>query len=470
MEQARDRSIIGGIDWWVVAIYACLMAMGWVTICGASYDIDQGANFFDLATRSGMQIVWIASAVGLAFVVSAIDERVHDSFAYIVYLLFMLLLLVTPFLARDIKGSLSWIKIGPYSIQPAVFALFPTALCLGKYISRQGFSMQRPRDFIMTCAIILLPMVLTVMQHETGCALVFAALFVMLYREGMPGQILFTAFALVAYFVVGVRFGHTGAIVVLTLALCFSLAMEKLWRMALAALLLSAVLFVVDAYSALDARLVLVPLIILLALWCTAKAVSTRKWRHLWVAAFALGSLGFHFSCDKVMNDVLEPHLTKRIRVLLGIEDDPRGAGYNVNQSQIAIASGGIVGKGFMNGTQTKLKYVPEQDTDFIFCTVGEEEGFAGCAVVLILFLILILRLIALAEKQPDTLPRVYGYSVASVFLFHVFINVGMVLGLTPVIGIPLPFFSYGGSSLWAFTILLFIFLRMDSARKRRRR
>ena len=185
------------------------------------------------------------------------------------------------------------------------------------------------------------------------------------------------------------------------------------------------------------------------------------------IALFALGSVGFYYSTDYVLNNILETHQQKRIRVLLGLEDDPRGAGYNVIQAKIAIGSGGLQGKGFLNGTQTKLKYVPEQDTDFIFCTVGEEEGFVGCAIVLLLFLSLILRLLHLAERQAHTFGRVYGYCVLSIFLFHVFINVGMVLGLTPVIGIPLPFFSYGGSSLWGFTILLFVFLRIDAGRNR---
>ncbi len=489
--RGERKSIIASLDWLVIIVYLALLAMGWISVCGASYEPDMGRNFLDFSTRSGMQIVWIGTSLLLAIIILCINENLYETFSYVFYALFMLLLLVTPFIAHEIKGSLSWIKIGTFSIQPAEFAKFATALCIAKYISRPEFSMQNRRDFIMTWLIVLLPMALIVLQKETGCALVYTAFFFMLYREGLPACILFTGIAAIAYFVIEVRFADEslfgmwdtslGPFAVMSLILFFTLCMAKeykpkrssfpFWRLLGASIVVEAVgvLLAFYVYS-FNVTLLVVALLAMLIVYLLFRTVSEHTLRYLYVALFAIGSMGFHFCCDKVMDDVLEQHQRQRILVLLGMEDDPRGAGYNVIQAKIAIGSGGLEGKGFLNGTQTKLKYVPEQDTDFIFCTVGEEEGFAGCALVLVLFLVLMLRLITLAERQPDTMGRVYGYCVASIFFFHVFINVGMVLGLTPVIGIPLPFFSYGGSSLWGFTLLLFIFLRMDAAHKHLRR
>lgn len=484
----KRRNILASVDWATILIYILLMALGWMSVCGASYDFDQGSNFLDFSTRSGMQLVWIGTSLVLGSLILSIDDRVYSTFAYAIYLGFLVLLFITPMLAYDIKGSMSWIKIGSFSIQPAEFAKFGTALCVAKFMSRYGFSMGRWRDALGAFLLILTPMALIVMQRETGSALVYLSFFLMLYREGMPGSILFAGIAAVVYFVVGVRFAHDplldmeatslGEYAVLLCILVFSAAMVRiytplrapLWQVAGGALaLVLGLTALADWVVPFDlATFVLLPLTVGLVLWLVWLALRNRLLRYFWIALFALGSLGFHYSSNFVMDHVLEAHQQTRIRVLLGMEDDPRGAGYNVIQAKIAIGSGGLRGKGFLNGTQTKLKYVPEQDTDFIFCTVGEEEGFVGCAIVLSLFLALILRLIALAERQSTAMERVYGYCVMSVFLFHVFINVGMVLGITPVIGIPLPFFSYGGSSLWGFTILLFIFLRMDATRLRR--
>jgi rod shape determining protein RodA len=330
---------------------------------------------------------------------------------------------------------------------------------------------------------IFVPMLFIVLQHETGSALVYLAFFLMFYREGMPGSILFTGVAMVIYFVVGIRYADTmiaytptsvGKFSVLLLIQLFSSGLvyvycpdkRDAWRVGLSCLAVTVVAllfsFFVIPFDIVWIQLVLVAILIGYLLW---QGLGTRIRNYFWIALFALGSMVFFSMADYALNHVLQPHQRTRINVLLGLEEDLRGAGYNVHQSVIAIGSGGLEGKGFLNGTQTKLKYVPEQDTDFIFCTVGEEEGFVGSAGVLVLFLLLILRLIQLAERQPYRFGRVYGYCVLSVFLFHVFINVGMVLGLTPVIGIPLPFFSYGGSSLWGFTFLLFIFLRIDAGR-----
>ena len=494
----KTPSLLGSLDWLTIFIYLVLLALGWMSVCGASYDYDQAGNILDFSSRSGMQIVWIGTSLLLALLITMLDDRIFESLSYIIYLGFLVLLLATPFLAHDIKGSLSWIKIGSFSIQPAEFAKFGVALCLAKVMSIYGFDVRNWRDLIIAIALIILPMGLIVMQKETGSALVYSALFLVLYREGMPGSILFTAISAVVYFVVGVRFAEEPLWGIEQMSLGHGLVMLLIQVFTVGFMLtytkssskgegrkasssrrnLIGTLLLVDAAAMLFAKYVypcnaVWAMVIangLLVFYLLYLSLRERKKSYLLIALFTLGSIGFFYSTHFVLNKVLEPHQQTRIRVLLGLEDDPRGAGYNVIQAKIAIGSGGLKGKGFLNGTQTKLKYVPEQDTDFIFCTVGEEEGFIGCAVVLLLFLTLILRLLHLAERQPYTFGRVYGYCVLSIFLFHVFINVGMVLGLTPVIGIPLPFFSYGGSSLWGFTILLFSFLRIDAGRDRMQR
>ena len=305
----------------------------------------------------------------------------------------------------------------------------------------------------------------------------------MLYREGMPGSILFTGVAMVVYFVVGIKYEavllwdtptSVGEFTVLLLVQVFTTCMVDVYcrnrrqtHLLFAFILGTTLLALLFSEFVIPFDVVVVQLIVtaLTALFLLVQWLGTRLHNYLFILLFSLGSVAFFYSANYVLNDVMEPHQRVRINVLLGLDEDIAGAGYNVHQSEIAIGSGGLQGKGFLNGTQTKLKFVPEQDTDFIFCTVGEEEGFLGSAAVLLLFLTLVLRLIYLSERQPFAFGRIYGYCVMSVFLFHVFINVGMVLGLTPVIGIPLPFFSYGGSSLWGFTILLFIFLRIDAGR-----
>ncbi len=480
-------SLWGSLDWLTIFIYVVLLALGWMSVCGASYDFDAAGNILDFSTRSGMQIIWIGSSLLLAFLILMTDDRLIESLSYIIYICFLVLLFVTPFLAHDIKGSMSWIKIGSFSIQPAEFAKFGVSLCLAKVMSTYGFDVRNWRDFVICIVLIVIPMGLIVLQKETGSALVYSALFLMLYREGMPGSLLFTAISAVVYFVVGVRFADAplfgieqmslGHALVMILIQIFTVGFIWVYRQGARALARRILFYalITDVAAVLFARFVypcnavwaMVFVCGATAIYLLYLSLRDRALPYCLIALFTLGSMGFFYSADFVLNRVMEPHQQTRIRVLLGLEDDPRGAGYNVIQAKIAIGSGGLEGKGFLNGTQTKLKYVPEQDTDFIFCTVGEEEGFIGCAIVLLLFLSLILRLMHLSERQPYTFGRIYGYCVLSIFLFHVFINVGMVLGLTPVIGIPLPFFSYGGSSLWGFTILLFVFLRIDAGRNR---
>ena len=449
----RQPSVLRSIDWWTILIYIALLSFGWISVCGASYSYGE-TDIFSLATRSGMQIVWIGTSI---------------------------MLFATIFNPHTITGSRSWLVLGPLRLQPAEFAKFATALALAKLMSTYGYTISQWKHFAAALALILLPRVCIVGQRETGSALVYFAFFLMFYREGMPGSILFTGVALVVYFVVGIRYADVhlggadsptsvGRFSVMLLLQLFSIGMVWVYcdrRKALqAGLYLIGITLVSLAFlKVFDIVYVQFATTAILVGYLVWEGLGTRLRTYYFIALFAIGSAGFFYGADFIMNHVMEPHQRSRINVLLGLDEDLRGAGYNVHQSEIAIGSGGLEGKGFLNGTQTKLKFVPEQDTDFIFCTVGEEEGFLGSAGVLLLFLALILRLIWLSERQPFRFGRVYGYCVVSIFLFHVFINVGMVLGLTPVIGIPLPFFSYGGSSLWGFTILLFIFLRLDASR-----
>ncbi len=480
----QNRSPLLSVDWVVVAIYLILLVCGWFSICGATHELGD-TNFFDWDTRTGKQLVWIGLALILAFVLLLLDDRYLDTLSGLFYWLMVAVLFITPFIAKDIKGSRSWISLGICNIQPAEFAKCATALAVAKLINQYGFTLSEMRNFAKAAGLILLPMVLIVLQKETGSALVYLAFFLMFYREGMPGCILFCAVAAVAYFVVGIRFGEVllpgtqatvGEFSVLLMIWLFTLGMLRIYcprsrhalhLLAVGAGVLTASLLLSLCIVPVDISWALIGLMVYMVGYLAWQSLSERLNSYLLIAVFALGSTAFLYASDYVLNDVLEPHQRTRIQVLLGMNDDKRDAGYNVNQSKIAIGSGGLEGKGFMNGTQTKLKYVPEQDTDFIFCTVGEEQGFVGSAAVLLLFLSLILRLIFLAERQTSVFGRVYGYSIMSILLFHVFINVGMVMGLTPVIGIPLPFFSYGGSSLWGFTLTLFIFLRIDAGRKR---
>ena len=479
MIRRQKQNVWKSIDWVTILLYLTLVTCGWFSICGASYTYGE-TDLFSFDSRSGKQLIWIACSLGLGGILLILEEKVYEVLAYLFYAAMMILLLITPFIARDIKGSHSWISLGPVSLQPAEFAKYATALALAKMMSVYGFTLERGKDFIRAITLILLPMILIIMQKETGSALVYAAFFLVLYREGMSGAILFTGVAAVIYFVVGIRYGEEllwdtptsiGRSVVMSLVLLFSTALTwiygQLWkpvkRMLISIVGVTGMGVLVSEYVyPFDLTILLVAECLVMAGHLLYLALMERSKKFALIALFALGSMGFLYSCNMVFNK-LGDHQRVRIEVLLGMKDDPKGAGYNVNQSKIAIGSGGLHGKGFLNGTQTKLKYVPEQDTDFIFCTVGEEMGFIGSSTVLLLFMVFILRLLYLAEKQDHAFGRIYGYCLVSIFLFHLFINVGMVLGLTPVIGIPLPFFSYGGSSLWGFTLLLFTFLRVNA-------
>lgn len=415
------NSVIGKIDWVVLLIYIVCVLMGWLNIYAVVYTPDHPMSMFDLSYRSGQQLLWIGTSSLLIIAILVVDHKFYDTFAYLIYGAVILALIAVLFTAGDIKGSRSWIKLGTFSIQPAEFAKLATSLALAKYLGDPTLRLQSWKDYRVVALIIGLPIILILLSNETGTALVFVSFLIMLYREGLPGIIL----------VLG---------------------------MVMAALLVITLL--VDKWLVIAGIVALVGLVI----WLMPKMIR-RRGGALTSILFGVGMIITVLGVDFFINNILQKHQRNRIMVLVDPYADPQGAGWNVIQSKIAIGSGGIMGKGFLQGTQTKFDFVPEQETDFIFCTVGEEHGFIGAAIVIFLFIGLITRLVFLAERQRTRFGRVYGYCVAGIFLFHFMVNVGMTIGLMPVIGIPLPFFSYGGSSLWGFTILLFIFLKIDSQR-----
>lgn len=478
----ESNSLIKSIDWITILLYFIMVVAGAVCIYAATYNYDKAGSMFDFAEFSGKQFLWAGLSFVLGLVLLLIDRRVYEAYAYPIYGILVLVLIATIFLAHDIKGSRSWLVLGPVSLQPAEFAKFATALALAKLFDTYGFALNSWRSYVLAGGIIMLPILCIIMEKETGSALVYTSLIFVLYREGMSGFVLLAALCAITYFVVVLKFASVIVmgiplgmvivfitIMVLTLALlafyCKSIELTRnvfLGYVASILILYALSWFDIEVNGYVYFFTVIGATIAYLIYGLFIE--NTRK--VLITIFFGVISITFAFMVDFAFNKVLQPHQQTRIKVTLGIEEDPKGAGYNVNQSKIAIGSGGMWGKGFLNGTQTKLKYVPEQHTDFIFCTIGEEEGFVGTTTVLLLFLALILRVIHIAERQHTKFGRVYAYCVASILIFHLSINIGMVIGLCPVIGIPLPFFSYGGSSLWGFTVLLFILLRIDADRK----
>lgn len=415
----KRNNIWQHIDWITIAIFLFLTLFGWLNIYGAEHTFEQ-TSLFSLSNRAGKQFLWIGISVVIGCIILLIDERTYDILGYWLYGMMMVLLFITPILADNVKGSYSWISFGPISLQPAEFAKCFTAIAIAKYMGRYEYKLRNMKDLFIPFVLILLPMfIIMVLQRETGSALVFLSFLIPFYRQGMSGVIFIIGLVSIVLFIIVIKFSILPAIILLSVALLIGLVL--IWK--------------------------------------------HKKIYRLWVAGIYICLVLYSCACNYAFTKILQPHQRTRIEVLLGMKDDPMGAGYNVNQARIAIGSGRFWGKGFLQGTQTKLKFVPEQDTDFIFCTVGEEWGFFGSSIVLLIYLYFILHLLTIAERQRDTFSRIFGYSVVGIFFFHLTINIGMVLGLLPVIGIPLPFFSYGGSSLMAFTILLFILIRLDAAR-----
>ena len=485
---SRNVSIRYALDWTTVFFFVALVFMGWISIYGASYNFDQ-PGIFSWDQRAGKQFVWILTAFGIGGMLLLVDYKMYNYFAYVIYAITLLLLaftIVAPAsIAPDIKGSHSWLVFGPISFQPAELAKISTALALSRFMSEYNYRIKNWKDLIPLFLFIFVPIGLIIMQKETGSALVFLAFMLMLYREGMNGIILLLGVLAVILFVVVVRFsvvplqvdrGTLGFVagmgIILLVQFIYAFFVGRHHKQALYLLAGTAVVavlsVVINIWYRFSYNNVAIIIVLGSVVYWSLVELQNHFRRYWMVVLISLGALAFCFSSDYLFEKVLEPHQRVRIKVLLNMEDDLSGAGYNVNQSKIAIGSGGFWGKGFLNGTQTKLKYVPEQDTDFIFCTVGEEHGFWGSTLVIGIYWLLLMRILRIAERQRESFNRIYAYCVASILFFHFMVNVGMVLGIMPVIGIPLPFFSYGGSSLWGFTILLFILLRLDASRLER--
>lgn len=477
-------SVFRSLDWITIVLYLLLVTMGAISIYAASYDFDN-ASLFDLNEFSGKQILWIGLSLIVGVAILLLDYRIYKTYAYPIYGIVCLILLLTIFIAPNIKGSHSWLVLGPVSLQPAEFGKFATALALAKLFDSYNFNLNdKISNYFRAMIIIFIPIILILLQRETGSALVYISFIFVLYREGMSGLVLFSILCAITFFVVAVKFAEPLILgiplgeftVFLIILLIFSLMILFYCRDAIVGrnivigFVSAGIIVTILSLCGININgtIFFISILAIAIIYTVIAMFRHSITKYLVTIGFAVASVVFLFSVNYVFGNVLEPHQQQRIKVALGIEDNIRGAGYNVNQSKIAVGSGGFAGKGFLNGTQTKLKFVPEQHTDFIFCTIGEEEGFIGAAGVLILYLTLILRLIHIAERQRSPFERVYAYCVLSILIFHLSINVGMVIGLCPVIGIPLPFFSYGGSSLWGFTILLFILLRLDAARKER--
>lgn len=449
-----------------------MVIMGWLNIYAAVYNEEHTA-ILDLSQRYGKQFVWILATFMLAIFVVIIDNRFYFFFGYIIYAVTMLLLILVLFFGKEINGSRSWFEIGSLSFQPSEFAKVGTALALARYLNLRSQELVRLKILLPASGIIFLPALLTAVQPDLGSAVVYLSFFIVLYREGMSPYIFVSGLLMVLLFFITLIVNNlyiTFALVLAAFILTW-LAIRK-WKVCFAGLgiliFLTGSLYLFDYYvlKRLGTELVIMLGLIMSGLVFAWYVYRQKSMAVLVMFLFLIGSIFFVDTVDFAYNDILKPHQKERVSILLGLKSDPHGTGYNVNQSIISIGSGGFAGKGYLHGTQTKFKFVPSQSTDFIFCTVGEEWGFVGSVVVIGLYLALLLRLVFLAERQRSNFSRIYGYGVIAIILVHFFINVGMALGLVPVIGIPLPFFSYGGSSLWGFTILLFIFLRLDASRK----
>ncbi len=468
---SRRNSVFANLDWMVIFLYFVLISWGVINIFSAEFN-ETTQNFFDFSLRSGKQMIWIAAALVLAMLILIIDSRFYIYFANPLYILMVLALLAVLVVGVEINGSKSWFVIGPVRIQPSEFAKVVTSLALAKYLSNPNIKLSRVKDLVIPLAIIFLPAMIILLQPDTGSTLVYFSLILVLYREGLPGVYVAIGLALAVLFIVTLLFDKliiVSSLILLAFTIYFFLERRKKNFFIGLGLFLVTGGLVLGINQVLPEKfsiyyVLLITLLISGTIFLVLSLFHKLKYIIL-LLIILVGAVGFTYSVDYVFHNILEDHQQKRINVVLGIESDPLGSGYNVNQSKIAIGSGGFSGKGYLRGTQTKFNFVPEQSTDFIFCTVGEEWGFLGTSGLILVFATLLLRLIILAERQKTAFNRIYGYAVFSIILFHFTINIGMTIGLVPVIGIPLPFISYGGSSLWAFTILLFIFLRLDASR-----
>ena len=462
------RHIFEGVDWITIVIYLLLVLFGWVNIMGASYQGEE-INIVDFSRFYGKQLTWIFLSVFIGTVILILDSKFFTTLAYPIYGVMFLLLLSVFVIGKDVNGAKSWIDLGFFRLQPSEFLKFATGLGLAKYLSSLNIKFKDMSTKMVSAAIIVVPCMTIIVQEDAGTALVYLSMIFVLYREGLSGNILLLGFGVMLISVLSfIVPSYTLEIIITsTLVVMFGLQLRKISSITglLSGTFLSfLVIFLADFESEMYS-LFCYGLVGVGAIYTLLQKEDRRKMDKLALIGVAIASFAYINSINFIYDNVLQKHQKARIDLLFGKIDDPRGVGYNVNQSKIAIGSGGFNGRGFLEGTQTKFNFVPEQRTDFIFCTVGEEWGFLGSASVIILFVALLLRIIYLAERQRSTFSRVYGYCVACILFFHLMINVAMTVGLAPVIGIPLPFFSYGGSSLWGFTVLIFIFLNFDSRR-----
>lgn len=410
------RHIFDKIDWWTILLYITFIVIGWLNVYAALYN--ENYDLIDFSQKYGRQLIWISISLLIAIFILFFDWKFFEGFAYLIYILSLLFLIGVLFWGVEVNGAKSWLDFGFVRIQPAEFAKVGCCLAIAKFLSGLNMSLKKMKYKVIAALLILSPIILIILQNDTGSAIVYSTFIIVLYRFGLPSNLLIVTIVISILFITSIIVSKIILLIILSII---------------------AVFFFI---------------------------ISSRKLRELIIISILLSAcIGFIYSVDYAFESILEPHHVSRIKVLLGQESDPQGSGYNVNQSMIAIGSGGFLGKGFLNGTQTKFNFVPEQSTDFIFCTIGEEWGFIGSTFLLLLYLLFLLRLLYLAERQRSVFSMVFGYGIVSIFFFHIAINIAMTIGLAPVIGIPLPFISYGGSSLWSFTILLFIFLNLDSYR-----
>ena len=468
----KRGDVIGNLDWITVLLFIALVTIGWISIFSSVYD-PQYPSILDFDQRYGKQFLWICAAVIIAVILMLIDTRFYEFFSYGFYAFMILLLLLVLIVGKEVNSSKSWFAIGSLHIQPSEFAKPAVALALAKFLSAFNLNIKNTSNQLKAGLIIFLPIVLILLQPDAGSAMIFFAFLLTLYREGFSWIILITALGLVLIFFLVLMLPEFLLLVIVLSAGYFSFWVisrnnKGTLISVITFIILFGIIFGISEISGLKfslyktGLLTLIPSILIYGILI----MKYRIRKGFYILAGICLTVLYSFTVDYSFDNILSEYHRHRVDIMLGIKTDPYGAGYNVNQSKIAIGSGGFLGKGFLHGTQTKLNFVPEQSTDFIFCTVGEEWGFVGSVIVVLLFSFLLLRLIELAERQRSVFSRVYGYGVISILFFHYIINISMTIGLFPVIGIPLPFLSYGGSSLWSFTILLFIFLRLDASRK----
>lgn len=465
-----NRRGIKNIDWVLVLLYFLLVAFGWFNIYaansepGASFTIDTNKEYFK-------QLIWIGISIISIGVILLIDSKFFVEFSYIFYIISVFLLFIVIFIGVEVNAAKSWFQVGGMRFQPVEIAKVAMALTMARVMSRFQFSFKKLNDVFTLGILWVLPMIIIILQNDTGSALIFFAFALVFFREGMSPYFILFGIIAIAVFIATLLISNNIILLILFLSMIVHLLYKRVRKEAAIMLSVFVITFFISYlifHQWLNKENLFTPLfiaVVVSSLYLLVVAFIQRA-KVFFISLLLLwGSIGFAFSTDYFTEEILSDYQRTRIQVMLGLKDDPLGAGYNVHQSKIAIGSGGFLGKGFMQGTQTKFNFVPEQSTDFIFCTVGEEWGLLGTAGVIILFSFFIVRIIILSEKQYSDFSRIYGYGVASIFLIHFAINVGMTIGLAPVIGIPLPFFSYGGSSLWGFTILLFIFIKLDTNR-----